>query len=367
MPVPCDCCPTSGSACAVATVPFTGVAETAPQAGWNQTNLDLTIDNVTTSTTISGYTTTVGNTPSTTLEVTYTLTAPRGRVRGLRLWNQAGGNLNDADGLGNFNAEFYAGATLLTTLACAGANGAGPQTFLLPFGTELAGVDRVVLRNLSKLIGGSVAPLWRELQLVAFQTVFPCRRRSGVLEWYDEAGNQVANGEVVSCETADPFILPDLRMSGFFFGDDPTGTAENICAVSPIPSATTGWNAPVGGCYDPLPGNPTMTWGPTSSVVKEFANGPGNQISGAVVIQYSSLSLGPITWPTNNTMMEPGDIRISNPFAGGRRAVLTYLSGPAGSSASGTIRMEGGSNIGIHRTNLAAVPPIRWRLDFVSA
>lgn len=365
MPVPCDCCPTSGSACAVATVPFTGVAETAAQAGWNQTNLALTIDGDTASTVNSGYTTTVGNTPSTTLRVTYTLATPRSRVRGLRLWNQAGGILTDADGLGTFTAEFYAGATLLTSLVCTGANGAGPQTFLLPFGLELTGVDSVVLRSLSKQIGGSVAPLWRELQLVAFQTVYPCRRRNGALEWYDEAGNLVPNGEVVRCEPAEPFILPDLRFTGIAFGDDPTGTAENICNVSPAPSATTGWNLS-GTCYDPTTGGPTMTWGPTSSVILEYANGPGNQVSGAVVIQFSSLSLGAITWPTNNTMMEPGDVRISNPFGGGHRAVLTYVSGPAGNSPSGSIRMEGGSNLGIHRGNVSAAAPIRFRLDFVT-
>ena len=64
--------------------------------------------------------------------MTYTHSTPQSRVRGLRLWNQGGGNLNDADGLGAFTADFYAGATLLATLNTAGVNGGAAQTLLLP-------------------------------------------------------------------------------------------------------------------------------------------------------------------------------------------------------------------------------------------
>jgi hypothetical protein len=367
--VPCDCCPTGGPQCALVAAPFTGVAETAAQAGWNQVDLSFTIDGATASAAQSGYNTAVGNTPSTTLRVTYTHSTPQQRVRGLRLWNQCGVDLNDADGLGTFTAEFYSGATLLATLLCGGGNGATPFTFLLPPGVELSNVDSVVLRTMSKQIGGGVAPLWRELQLVEFQTVFPCRRRNGTLEWYDANGNRVPTTDVVSCDTgASPFVtIPDLRLTGFFFGDGPDPAGENICNVVPTPTATTNFAAPVGGCYDPNgTANPTMDWTLPSSVELEYGNPP--HTSGGVQVQFSSPTLGAITWPTNGTGMEPGEQRTSNIFGGGRRAVLTYISGPAAGAPSQSIRMLGGATLGIHLgTTDNTTPATRFRLDFIAA
>lgn len=369
MVMPCACCDTGAVGCAMVGVQFTGVSETASQAGWTPTNLNLTIDGVVNDPTISGYTSPGGNTPSTTLRVTYTHSTPQNRVVGLRVWNQGGGNLNDADGLNHFTAEFYAGATLLATQTWQSANGAAPTTHTLPLGLELNGVDSVVLRTLDKQTTSTVAPLWRELQLLEFQPVFPCRR-NGVMEWYDANGNQVANADVQSCETPpQPFLMPDLHLAGAAFGDDPSGTAENLCAVSPAPSATSGWAAPVGGCYDPVVGNPTMDWGPTTSVEMTYDDNGNGQASGGVFVQFSSPSLAPtgITWPTNFTMMYVGEQRLSNVFGGGHRAVLTYVSGPPQTDPAGTIRMEGGVNIGIHRTATNNVAGIRFRLDFISA
>lgn len=366
MPYPCDCCPTTETRCALVSVQFTGVAETAAQAGWTPTNLPLTIDGITNDPALSGYTTTVGNVPSTTLRVTYTI-SPQNRVRGLRLWNQAGSILTDADGLNHFTAEFYAGATLLATATFQGANGGGAQTFTLPSGLELNAVDSVVLRTLDKQIGASQAPFWRELQLLEFQTVFPCRRRNGVMEWYDANGNQVANADVFNCDTPpQPFLMPDLRMTGAAFGDDPTGTAENICNVTPAPSSVTGWTF-TSPCYDPVTGAPTMNWGPTTTVEMEYGSGAVPAASGGVIVAFSSPTLGSITWPTAFVQMAPGETYLSNVFGGGHRAILTYVSGPAQTSASGTIRAEGGANIGLHRLNVSAVAPIRFRLDFINA
>lgn len=367
MPYPCNCCPAGPPQCALVAVPFTGVSETAAQAGWNQVNLSLTIDGITNSAALSGYNTVVGNTPSTTLRITYTHSTPQVRVRGLRLWNQCGVDLNDADGLGTFTAEFYAGATLLATLLCSGGNGGAPFTFTLPPGVELTNVDSVVLRTISKQIGGSAAPLWRELQLLEFQTVFPCRR-NGVMEWYSEAGNQVLNADVVDCATgAGQFVtIPDLRMTGFFFGDGPDPAGENLCSVIPAPDATT--NLTLSGvCYDPNGvANPTMDWVLPSSVELEYGNPPNT--SGGVQVQFSSPTLGSITWPTNGTSMSPGEQRTSNLFGGNRRAVLTYLSGPPAAAPSQTIRMLGGATLGIHLgTTDNTTPPIRFRLDFLAS
>ncbi|MYR62701.1 hypothetical protein GTY54_43040 [Streptomyces sp. SID625] len=197
--VPCDCCPTGGPRCALVAVPFTGVTQTAAAAGWSQVSLPATIDGITATTALSGYNSPAGTSPTPTPEVTYTLTGPQNRVRGLRLWNQGGSILTDSDGLGTFTADFYAGVTLLTSFNAAGVNGGAPQTLLLPGPAELNGVTRVVLRNLAKLQTGTITPLWRELQLVEIATVFPCRRRSGALEWYDQAGNPVAATDIIPC------------------------------------------------------------------------------------------------------------------------------------------------------------------------
>lgn len=365
IPVPCDCCIVGPPRCALGSVPFTGVAETVAQAGWNQVNLAATADGITNTTSLSGYNTTVGNTPSTTLRVEYTIT-PTDRVRGLRLWNQAGSDLNDADGLNNFTAEFYTGVTLLATQSWQAVNGGQAQTFVLPFGTELSAVDRVVLRTLDKQIGGSVAPLWRELQLITQQTVFSCRRRSGVLEWYDQGGNLIPSADVVSCEGETPFVANTLTMTGGAFGDDPSGTAENMCGVTPAPSTATGWNL-TGSCYDPVTGSPSFTWTTVSSVEMEYGDNGNGQPSGAVFIAFTVTGFPTITWPTNLSNMSVGDSRVSNAFSPGRRARLTYLSGPAPTASSGSIRMNGGSTIAVHPLNVSAQPPIRFRLDLINA
>lgn len=368
MPLPCDCCPTGDPQCALAPVPFDSVTQTVAQAGWNPASLAATIDGIM-GNQICGYNSPAGPTASTTLRVEYGLTSAHNRVRGLRLWNNGGSDLNDSDGLGAFNAEFYAGATLLTTLACLGVNGGTPLTFTLPAGTELNGVTRVVLRDLGKLSGSTVSPLWREIQLLEYQPVFPCRRRNGTLEWYTDGGLLVPTADVDLCEPFTPFVLPDLRLVGSAFGDDPGGVAENLMNVSPAPSSTTGWTVN-GTCYDPIVGNPQMNWAPLSSVTMEYGQCPAaGGSSGGVFVQLSSPSLAPagITWPTNNQDMAVGTSRMSNPFGGGRRAILTYLSGPAAGSASGTIRMTGGINLGLHFGNVSAAAPIRFRLDFVNA
>ncbi|MFD9903920.1 hypothetical protein [Streptomyces sp. NPDC059063] len=365
--LPCDCCPAGPPRCALTAVRFDAVAETTAQAGWNRVSLASTADGITSTAVQSGYNSPAGTTPSTTLRITYTI-SPQNRVRGLRLWNQGGSILTDSDGLGQFTAEFYAGATLLATATFLGANGAGPQTFTLPSQLELNGVDSVVLRDLGKLIPGTVSPLWRELQLLEFQTVFPCRRRSGTLEWYDVDGDLVVNADVMGCQVPpQPFLMPDLHLAGAAFGDDPTGTAENVCTVTPAPSATSGWTF-TNPCYDPVTGAPTMDWGPTTSVELEFGSGAVPAASGGVFFQFSSPTLAPsgITWPVNPVQMAPGETWLSNVFGGGHRAILTYVSGPSQNSSAGTIRAEGGVNLGVHRLAVSTVAQIRFRLDFVT-
>lgn len=366
LPIPCDCCPTGPPQCALGSVQFATAAETVPQAGWNQVNLAATADGITATSALSGYNTATGNVQSTTLRVEYTTGAPENRVRGLRLWNQAGSDHGDADGLNNFTAEFYSGATLLATQSWQGVNGGQAQTFTLPFQQELNGVDRVVLRNLDKQIGGSIAPLWRELQLLTFQTVFPCRRRNGTLEWYDQQGNLLSSNDVVRCDAPTTFVTPTLTMTTSAFGDDPSGTAENMCNVVPAPTTATGWNL-TGACYDPVVGNPSFVWSNVSSVEMSYGDNGNGQPSGAVFIAFTPSGFPAIQWAQNFSNMVIGEQRMSLPFGGGRRARLTYLSGPPHTATSGTIRMNGVSTIAVHPLNVSAQLPIRFRLDLINA
>lgn len=200
MPVPCDCCPVAAPPrCALTSVRFDSVAQTVAEAGWGPVNLGLTIDGVTATNAQSGYNTGVPG-PSTTLRVTYGLAVPHSRVRGVRIWGQGGGDLSDADGPASWISEFYAGATLLSSLPSLGANGPNPVTTLLPGGAELTGVTSVVMRTIAKLNpGAGVAPLWREFQLIELDPAFPCRRRSGVTEWYDITGALVPQANLIPC------------------------------------------------------------------------------------------------------------------------------------------------------------------------
>jgi hypothetical protein len=198
--VPCDCCPVAAPhRCAVVQVPFNNVTQIVAQTGWTPSNLHLTIDGITATPATSGYNSPAGVGPSTTLRVEYSLAVAHSRVRGVRIWGQGGSDLNDADGPASWVTEFYAGAVLLATLPSTGANGAAPVTSLLPGGQELTGVTRVVMRDILKLSGSTVSPLWREFQLLEVQEVYPCRRRSGALQWYSQAGVLVPAADLVEC------------------------------------------------------------------------------------------------------------------------------------------------------------------------
>lgn len=383
MPIPCDCCPTGPPRCALVAVRFTGVAQTVAEAGWNPVDLALTIDGVTATTALSGYNSPAVNAPSTILRVTYTHTTPQNRVRGLRLWNQAGGDHGDNDGLGVFTAEFYSGTTLLTSLTMSGANGGQAQTFTLPGDLELSSVTSVVLRDMGKRSASSVAPLWRELQLVEVQTVFPCRRTAGALEWYDAAGNVVPAPDVIPCpEPAAPLIVPDLTVQGaaFNFPADGSGAGEGMRLNPPAASVSTGTAEASPGLYVPSAASPTTpcggrrmdeTFPPGSSFDFEYTNVGAS--GGGVFIQLAAPSLGgalnfgPFTVGT----FLPGQSRtISVP---GGQATLTYLSGPSNANApqsSGAtcgLTSSGSSLIALHFGNTSTADfPIRFNVAFTA-
>lgn len=205
------------------------------------------------------------------------------------------------------------------------------------------------------------ARCYRVITGAPFQHAYAVDCGDGV-EWRDiTSGASVPPADIENCGCGVLLEMPDLVMNGSAFNDAPN---EFICNVSPEPASTTGFTD-VGVCYDPTAASPTITWaGPISGVQKEYGSAAGT--SGGVLVTYTSSITGPVTWPTNLVNMNPGEQRISQPLLGGIRAVLTYISGPLGGSPSGSIRMEGGATLGLHRLATSIVAPIQYRLDFYS-
>lgn len=369
MTVPCNCCPfdTALTQCALVPVRFDAVAQTVPgAAGWSAPgSLNLTIDGITNSPAISGYNVPGNPPPAPTPTVEYTLTTPRSMVRGVRLWNQGGGDLNDADGLGPTTVVTLldaANAVLFSGNLNAG-NGGPPFTTLLPSGGIANGVKTVRLSSLGKLTSSGVAPLWREFQLLEVLPVYRCRRSTGVIEWYDSDGNLIPATDLAPCTAPVLFPVANLVMNSAALGDD-LGTGEQMCNVVPAPTSMTGFTPGAPGCFDPAnaPGS-SFTWaGPVSGVVMQYSsNGQAN--SGAALISFTAPAIGTIQWAANALPLLPGDARRSLPFPNGGYAELTYLA-PAGAPTNGAPRFDGGPNI---RIGPAAIqpfnPPYSFRID----
>lgn len=369
--MPCDCCPSVSPECAQVEIifdgahtevftggpgitPVGGAGSAAGLARWS--DWDISGGNFT------GYTSpAVQFTAATSPVLDLSFTTPQNRIRGLREYNQGGGDLSDFDGFLSWDYEVFAGATSLLTGNMTMGNGGAPFTHLFPGGVSLNGVTRVRLSNMRKLNpGATVAPLVREVQAIQTQPVFPCRQGSTVT-WYSAAGDPIPVADIVDCpEGAATVASPGLRMDGFAFNDAPN---EFMCNITPSPTTTSGWNV-TGVCYDPTVANPTMDWVSGGSVTMEYGSAAGN--SGGVIVQFSYPGIGPVTWPTDMTMMAVGAARTSNNLPNGGHAVLTYLSGPGAADPAGTIRMEGGGSVGIHRGTTSIVAPIRFRLDYVA-
>lgn len=370
MTLPCNCCPAGEEQCATAEHLFDGgdpvlvsqgtATGVYPLSRWSDG--DVAGPNFT------GFNSPgVQFTAATSPVVDLNFATPQNRVRGIREWNQGGSDLGDGDGFASWDMEFFAGAASLGTYNMAMGNGGAPFTFLLPGGQELNGVTRVRLSNMRKLNPGSgVSPLVREVRAMIVQTVYPCRRPNGTIEWYNENGLLVPSADVVTCDglTTDgpivvppaapqPFTIPDLHLLGGAFAD---ASGENLCNLTPAPSANSGWAAPSGGCYDPVSGTPTMDWAPTTSLDFTYG-GPG--LSGGVFMHFSSPSLGAITWPVNNAQMTIGEQRYSNLFGGGHIARMTYISG-----AGGSMQMPGGTQLNVHFGSGVVATNNRFLLEF---
>lgn len=205
MTYPCDCCAYGDARCALVEQLWDGNNSTAVLVSQGTATGVYPLDRWSNGD-ISGGPWTGFNSPgvqftaATSPVVDLLFASPQNRVRGMREWNQGGSDLNDADGFASWDMEFFAGAVSLGVFNMTMGNGGVPFTFLFPSGQELNGVTRVRLSNMRKLNPGSgVSPLTREVRALAFQTVFPCRRRSGAVEWYSEGGLLVPAANVGVC------------------------------------------------------------------------------------------------------------------------------------------------------------------------
>lgn len=207
MTLPCDCCATGPPRCALVAVLFDGAKTLVFQGGPGITgsNTPAGINAWSDGNTAGGAYTGFNSPPVQFTAVTspivdLSFAAPQNRVRGLREWNQGGADLSDLDGFASWDFEFFAGAVSLTTGNMLMGNGGAPFTHLLPGGQELNGVTRVRLSNMRKLNpGAGVAPLVREVQALQVGSVYPCRRNTGALEWYDLNGSLIPSADVIPC------------------------------------------------------------------------------------------------------------------------------------------------------------------------
>lgn len=243
-------------------------------------------------------------------------------------------------------------------------NGTGGMTWP---GTLTSSLTFTYGRCATAGLGAFLTELAFDLTAPTYEAVFSCRMPDGDVRWYNAAGVLIPDSEIAACPASGPLpgapaIVSDLVMAGAAFNDAPN---EFICAVVPAPAGTTGFAAPVGGCYDPSVASPTMNWTgiPLSTVELEYGSPAG--ASGGVLVEFRR-GANVISFPVNLTPMTVGQTRVSNviPVVGGY-AVLTYVSGPATGNAPRNEAASLGltSPIGLHRISTNIVAPVRIRLD----
>lgn len=222
MTVPCSCCPTNTDGCFVIWEPalrqlvltgahievFTGGPGITPIGGVNSpVGLLRWSDGDVTGVNFTGYTSpAIQLTAITSPIIVLEFQVPQDRVRGLREWNQGGGDLGDLDGFSSWTVEFRdSGGAVLATGSHAMGNGGAPFDFLLPGATFVNGVKSVRLSDMRKLNpGATTSPLVREVEVLTLTPVpvFPCRTPDGLIHWFDASGAERLAADVVPCSPA---------------------------------------------------------------------------------------------------------------------------------------------------------------------
>lgn len=188
-------------------MPFSSVLVSANPAGLPIVNLASTIDG-TLGSDLSGFSPPVTEAqlvanPTTAFD--YLFASPVNDLVRLRWWNGGGGILNDQDGFGLITVTFLdaglspIGAPVPWDVGPPAANNVPARELNFP---AVNGVSRIRFSGFHKqnvAVMGTGSPLLRQVEAFTFQTVFPCRRRSGVLEWYDQQGNLIDGANVTNC------------------------------------------------------------------------------------------------------------------------------------------------------------------------
>lgn len=202
--MPCSCCPTGDTRCALSQILFDNgpAVLVANPGGYGVLPLNLWSDGSIAGIPFTGFNTPgIQITPATSPTIDLVFAVPQDRIRGLREWNQGGGDLNDSDGFSGWDVDFRDPASVsLATGHMVMANGGAPFTFLLPGGQIINNVKSVRLTNMTKVNPGSgAAPLVREVEALQLNRVFSCRTPAGALQWYDQNGTLVPAADIVAC------------------------------------------------------------------------------------------------------------------------------------------------------------------------
>lgn len=200
--VPCTCCPTGGRGVALTErlfqMPATLVAN---PAGMNVQPLDRWSDGDISGANYTGFTSAFGgqipDADSPVIDLVFA--APADRIRGIRMWNQGGSDLNDSDGFGAWDLTFFApGLAPIRTVTQTMGNGAAPFQYVFPGGAMVDNVERVRINRMKRLsLSTQVAPLLREVVALVGTLVFSCRMPDGTMRWYDESGIEFPASTVV--------------------------------------------------------------------------------------------------------------------------------------------------------------------------
>jgi hypothetical protein len=231
---------------------FDSVAVVANPDGWTILALERTIDGDLTAVNQPWPGIYSGPSDATGVVIDYAFTEPKHQVILLRLYNQAGGILNDQDGIGTATVEvFDSSDNLLFSGALNAGNGAAPFDTVFP--APLDNVSRVRLSAITIQVARSNAPLWRELQVVqnvAFPEMSTQINVDGVSDDVTISGTEGLEGTldwtlVGPAPVGASGTCDDADWSGaaVFESGAVTVTGDGVITTTPSSSPTTA------GCY----------------------------------------------------------------------------------------------------------------------
>jgi uncharacterized repeat protein (TIGR01451 family) len=229
---------------------FDDVEVTANPDGWSVQNLDITIDDSTAGTPLAGIMS--GPSDPTGVVIDYTYDEPKHQVTLLRLWNQAGGNLNDQDGIGTALVEVFDDSNNL--LFSGGLNaGNGGTPFDTVFPDPLDDVSTVRLSNITIQNVQAIRPLWREfaaVQNVAFPSISTEINSDGVSDDVTVTGTEGLEGTLTWTLLGPVPVGPGGNCDDADWSSAPVFETGTVTVAGDGTVVTAPSNSPTaGGCY----------------------------------------------------------------------------------------------------------------------